>query len=86
MTDYGNTIDDKKSVIPVRYSHISTKTDIVSILYRRSNYVSSEKDTIMSLLDAAKATQEPCDISSYENQQKNTTLHLLENHINTFMC
>ena len=64
MTDYGNTIDDEKSVIPVRYFHISTKTDIVSILYRGSNCVSSEKYTVMSLLDAAKATQEPCDISS----------------------
>ena len=64
MTDYGNTIDDEKSVIPVRYFQISTKTDMVSILYRGSNCVSSEKDTSMSLLDAAKATQEPCESSS----------------------
>ena len=64
MTDYGNTIDYKKSVIPVRYFHISTKTDIVSILYRGSNFVSSKKDTIMLLLAASRATTEPCE-SSY---------------------
>ena len=56
MNYYGNTIDYEKSVIPVRYFHISTKTDIVSILYRGSNCLSSEKDTIVSLLAAAQAT------------------------------
>ena len=54
MNGYGNTIDDEKSIIPVRYSQISTKTDIVSILYWGSNCVSSEKDTVMPLLAEAK--------------------------------
>ena len=64
MIDYGNIIDNEKSLIPVRYFHISTKIDIVSILYHGSNRLSSEKYTIMALLDTAQATQEACESSS----------------------